>query len=70
MQTEFKHITGNIFFALIHLKSFFVYEHNWYRKENVRPAISKYYRTLREIIRQTNPRHRVLARCVNCNIFF
>lgn len=71
MQTKFEQITEDFFYSLIHLKSFFIInKNNWYREESVRPAISKYYRTLREILRKTETKHRVLKRCVDCKIFF
>ncbi len=70
METTFRHITEIMIYSLIHLENFYVYEQDWYRKETVRPAISKYYRTLRKILRATEPRHRVLTRCANCKIFF
>lgn len=43
---------------------------DWYRRDEVRPAVGQYYVVLRSVLRSKPDLRRCLARCRECGIFF
>jgi hypothetical protein len=67
---SFRQITEDLSFCVSGLELFFRFEPDWHKTEVVRAGLLRYYAVLRRALRTTPKRHRVLARCRTCGIFF
>ncbi len=57
-------------FFYLKLKDFFRFEPDWYRQEDVRPIVERYYFGIRCILKAKPALRKYLKRCVYCNILF
>jgi hypothetical protein len=56
--------------VLVAMQKKFVKLPEWYRRNKVRELAMEYYQALRQVLRESSPNQRWLARCCHCKIFF
>ncbi len=57
--------------VLVVMQEKFVNMQNWWREgEQMRELTVNYYQALRQVLRESSPSRRWLARCSHCDIFF
>lgn len=57
--------------VLVAMQEKFVNVRNWWKEEaQMRERVVNYYQALRQVLRESSPSKRWLARCCHCDIYF